>query len=96
MRDNKENIEQAKHFFSQIKRMAAKYKDKDFSDSERDKARMEIRMFNEQLDNFSIGFGDNFPGDMKTEMLDIISDIKKFSANISNNIEEGVPASHYL
>lgn len=93
MRDNKENIEQAKHFLSQIKHMGAKYKDKNFSDSERDKARMEIRAFNEKLNVFSVGFSDNFHSDIKAEMRDIISDIEKFSANIESNIEEGVPDS---
>jgi len=93
MNTDQENIDRAKHFFSQIKHMQAKYKDKNLSDSKRDEARMEIRAFNEQLNNFAILFGDDFHSKMKTEMQDIISDIEKFSAKIASHIEEGVPAS---
>mgnify|MGYP000447418644 FL=1 len=73
-----------------------KYKDKDMTSSERNDAVQEVTIFNEQFNNFSIGFGSNFRSDLKSEINDLIHGIKKLSSQVSDNIEENRPDSEYI
>jgi len=96
MSENLDNVSQAKSFLEKINRMEGKFKNKDMSDTERYSAMGEITMFNEQLESFAVGFGGHFKNELSAEMLPILASIKKISADLSANIGEGVPASHYM
>jgi len=95
MSENLQNIEKAKNFVKKAERLAKKYKDKDMTSSERNDAVQEVAIFNEQLNNFSIGFGEHFTSEIKSEMNGLIHGIKKLSAQVSANIEENRPNSEY-
>ena len=96
MNIGKQKMQQAKYFAKQLKGMQRKYYNQTLSDHERNNALLELRILNEQLDGFSVEFGSHFQGKMKTEALNIIGDIEKMCAELVSNLEETIPASHYL
>ena len=95
MSENLQKIETVKNFVKRLDSLSKRYKNKDMTSSERNDAVREITIFNEQINDFSIGFGDHFTSEIKSEMNGLIHSVKKLSSQISVNIEENRPNSDY-
>lgn len=90
-----EDLERVRNFIERTKRLSDKYQNRTLTSTECNNALHEISIINEQVEVFSIGFGDHFKSPIKAEMNSLISSIKTLSTNLSTNIQKQRPEADY-